>query len=45
MLCQKSLHKSCTMGRLSVLSARSVTVNATVTESVSSVNGLSLPTD
>jgi hypothetical protein len=45
MLCNKSLHESCRMGRRIVLSARSVTVNATVTQYTSSVNGVSLPTD
>ena len=44
----KSLYESCRMGRRIVvmkLSARSVILNATVTQYTSSVNGVSLPAD
>jgi hypothetical protein len=44
-LCQKSLNESCRMGRRIVISARSVIVNATVTQYTSSVSGVSQLTD
>jgi len=44
-LYNKSLHESCRMGRRIVLSSHSVIVNATVTQYISSVNGVSLPTN
>ena len=45
MFCNRSLQESCRMERRIVLSARFVTVNATVTQYTSSVNSVSLPTD